>query len=160
MTTWCLTGFVALWAGLGPPSHPGTERMIGAGEQAGDTVQGTAIYRERIALPPGAILEVRLEDVSLADAPAVEIGSVRLEDPGSPPFEFAMGYDPESIDPRHSYVVRATIRAQGRLLFTTDTAYPVLTRGAGSEVDLLLVRAPTRPTGPDGPRQDCSSTAA
>ena len=38
--------------------------------------------------------------------------------------------------------VRATIRADGKLLFTTDTVYPVLTRGAGHEVELMLRRVP------------------
>ena len=31
---------------------------------------GTATYRERIALPPGAVFEATLEDVTRADAPA------------------------------------------------------------------------------------------
>lgn len=52
------------------------EPMSGAtGTQA--AVTGTATYRERIALPPGAVLEVTLEDVSRAGAPAEAIGSVR-----------------------------------------------------------------------------------
>jgi uncharacterized lipoprotein NlpE involved in copper resistance/heat shock protein HslJ len=93
-----------------------------------------------MALPPDAVLEVSLQDVSLADAPAVELGSLRIENPGSPPFEFEIAYDPEAIDERHSYAVRATIRAAGKLLFTTDTTHPVLTRGAGNEVELLLRR--------------------
>lgn len=104
------------------------------------TVRGTAAYRERIALPPGAILEVTLEDVSLADAPAKELGSVSIEDPGNPPFEFEIAYDPAQIDDRHTYAVRATIRLAEKLIFTTDTTYPVLTRGAGKEVELMLRR--------------------
>jgi uncharacterized lipoprotein YbaY/heat shock protein HslJ/uncharacterized lipoprotein NlpE involved in copper resistance len=105
------------------------------------TISGTATYRERIALPPGAVLELSLEDVSRADAPAKELGRVRIENLGNPPFEFEIPYDSEAIDDRHSYAVRATIRAGGKLLFTTDTNYPVLTRGAGNEVELLLRRA-------------------
>ena len=46
---------------------------------AGGTVSGTATYRERMALPPDAVLEVKLQDVSLADAPAVELGSARID---------------------------------------------------------------------------------
>lgn len=34
------------------------------------TLNGTVSYRERIALPPSAVVEVKLVDVSLADAPA------------------------------------------------------------------------------------------
>ncbi|MCK5377272.1 MAG: YbaY family lipoprotein [Acidobacteria bacterium] len=113
-----------------------------ASASTADTVRGTAMYRERIALPPGAVLEVSLQDVSLADAPARELGSVRIEDPGNPPFEFEIAYDPEAIDERFTYAVRATIRGDGKLLFTTDTHYPVLTRGTGNEVELMLRRVP------------------
>ena len=37
------------------------------------------------------------------------------------------------------------IRAEGQLLFSSDTAYPVLTRGAGRTVDILLKRAASAP---------------
>src|SRR3546814_13421730 len=44
------------------PSTPGmAERMI---------VRGSLTYRERIALPPGSVAEVTLQDVSRADAPS------------------------------------------------------------------------------------------
>ena len=39
-----------------------------------------------------------------------------------------------------SYTVRATIHERGRLMFTTDRSYRVLTRGYPSHVDLILVR--------------------
>ena len=57
-------------------------------------VSGTATYRERMALPPGAVLEVVLEDVSRADAPAEVIGLARVENPGNPPFRFEIAYRP------------------------------------------------------------------
>jgi uncharacterized lipoprotein YbaY/heat shock protein HslJ len=114
-------------------------------DSVGGIVSGSATYRERMALPPGAVLEVSLQDVSQADAPAVELGSVRVEDPGNPPFEFEIPYDHGAIDERLSYSVRATIRVDDTLLFTTDTHYPVLTRGAGDVVELLLVRAAALP---------------
>jgi uncharacterized lipoprotein YbaY len=34
------------------------------------SIQGTATYRERMALPPSAAFEATVEDVSRADAPA------------------------------------------------------------------------------------------
>jgi copper homeostasis protein (lipoprotein) len=39
-----------------------------------------------------------------------------------------------------TYAVQARITDRGRLIFTTDTNIPVLTRGAGNEVELVLVR--------------------
>jgi putative lipoprotein len=111
----------------------------GGGEaSAEDVIRGTAFYRERIALRPGAVLEVTLEDVSRMDVPAEVIASVRIENTGNPPFRFEIPYDPAAIDERHTYSVRARITADEALLFTTDQVYTVLTRGAGTEVELLL----------------------
>src|SRR5262245_13685805 len=48
-------------------------------------VKGTATYLERMALPPGAVLEARVEDVSRAGAKAEVLGSTLVERPGNPP---------------------------------------------------------------------------
>jgi len=118
----------------------GVVLMISSGVAAESVVTGTATYRERIALSPDAVFEATLEDVSKADAPAEVLSRIRIESPGQPPIRFEIPYDPARIDERHTYSVRATIRAGGRLLFTTDQHYPVLTRGASQSVDLLLRR--------------------
>ena len=110
------------------------------------TVTGTATYRERIALPAGAVFEATLEDVSRADAPAEVLGRTRIEAPGQPPFRFSISYDPRRIDPKHRYTVRARVTLGDELLFTTDTNYPVLGEGQASHVDMLL-----RKTGASSP---------
>jgi copper homeostasis protein (lipoprotein) len=104
-------------------------------------VTGSASFRERMALLPSAVFEATLEDVSAADAPAEVMGQTRMENPGNPPFDFAIPYDPKQIHADHSYAVRARIQSGSDLLFTTDVSVPVLTLGYGSEVKLLLVRA-------------------
>jgi uncharacterized lipoprotein YbaY/heat shock protein HslJ/uncharacterized lipoprotein NlpE involved in copper resistance len=104
-------------------------------------VTGTAGYSERMALPPTAVFEATLEDISRADVRAEVLGSVRVENPGLPPFSFKIPYDPAQVQANHSYAVRARITVQGRLLFTTDQVYPVLTRGHGQQVELLLRRS-------------------
>jgi putative lipoprotein len=93
-----------------------------------------------MALPPGAVFEATLEDVSKADAKSEVIGSTRIERPGNPPFSFEIPYDPSRIDPKHRYAVRARILVDGKLLLTTDQHYPVLTGGQGSAVALQLRR--------------------
>lgn len=106
-------------------------------------VTGTASYRERILLPPGHVLSVRLEDVSLADAPARVLAEqvTPLEGRG-PPYPFALAYDPAEIRENHSYAVRAEIRDEaGRLRFTTDTRHSVITNGAPMTVDIMMVGA-------------------
>jgi len=101
-------------------------------------LKGTATYREGIALTPDAVFEVMLEDVSKADAPAVVVGSVRIDKPGQVPIRLEIPFDPARIDQSRSYSMRARIMVGQQLMFTTDQAYPVLTRGHGNEVQLLL----------------------
>ncbi len=104
----------------------------------GGTLQGTATYRERLALPADALFEAELQDVSRADAPAVVLGRSRLVPAGQPPFRFEIAYDDAAVQSGRRYSVRATIRQQGRLLFTTDRMYPVLD-GRNEPLQILLV---------------------
>jgi uncharacterized lipoprotein YbaY len=101
-------------------------------------VKGTATYRERIAVTSDAVFEAMLEDVSKADAPAVVVGFVRIDKPGQVPIRFEIPFDPTRIDQSRSYSVRARIMVGQQLLFTKDQAYPVLTRGHGNEVQIML----------------------
>ena len=82
-------------------------------------VKVTATYRERIALTPDAVFEAMLQDVSKADAPAVIVGSVRIDKPGQVPIRFEIPYDAARIDQSRSYSVRARIMVGQQLLFTT-----------------------------------------
>lgn len=107
--------------------------------QAEDAVvSGTAAYRERIALPPNAIFEAVLEDVSRPGAPAEQIGSTKLDPAGNPPFSFSIRYAPGKILAHHTYSVRARISVDDKLLLTTDALKPVITRGQPQSVELLL----------------------
>ena len=118
------------------------EQLFRAATHNSAKVTGTALYRQRIAMPEGAVFEVLLEDVSKMDVAATEIASTRIENPGNVPISFEIAFDPSEIDERMSYSVRATIRVDGALWATTDTHYPVLTRDAGNNVELLLQLTP------------------
>ena len=102
------------------------------------SIEGTATYRERIALPPTAVFEATLLDVSRADVPADVIARTHVPSPGYPPIRFAIRYDATRIRPRHTYVVRAHIVDGKRLMFTTDSSYPVLTHGHGNTVVMIM----------------------
>lgn len=127
-----------------------------------DTLTGTAGYRERIAPPPDARFVAVIEDVSRADAPAVELARVEFLPAGGPPYAFAIDYDAAALDPAGSYTVRASLLdAGGRLLFTTDSFTPVLTRGGATSVDLTMTRVaaqadPAAQTGVHGLRLPAS----
>lgn len=127
-----LAVLVSACAGIARPTMTG-------GADNRPAVTGTASYRERIALPPDALIEVSLVDVSLMDVAAKLISRQTIRPEHAPPFAFVLRYDPRDIDERMTYAVQARIvDADGRLLFVTDTSYQVLTRGYPDRVDLVL----------------------
>ena len=103
-------------------------------------VTGTIRYRERIALPPDAVVLVQLRDVSLMDVAAKLISEQIIKPEHSVPIPFSLPYAAQDIDKRMTYSVFATIRSGDRLLFVSDRSYPVLTRGNSDRVDLILVK--------------------
>jgi uncharacterized lipoprotein YbaY/heat shock protein HslJ len=107
-------------------------------EPATASITGTATYRERMMLPPGAVLEVLLEDVSRADAPADVIARTETKATHAPPYEFTLTYDPARIVAGHRYNVRARIVVSGILVFQSDAGYSVLGAGNVTHVDILL----------------------
>ncbi|HEX5214460.1 MAG TPA: YbaY family lipoprotein [Vicinamibacterales bacterium] len=123
------------------------------------SITGSITYRERIALPPAAVVEVTIADVSRADAPAVVIGRQRIESPGQVPIPFRVDYEPSAIDPRHRYSVRATIANGSELMFTSTEAALVITQGHGMTADLLLRRV-TEPPAPPKPPAPASPAAS
>jgi len=104
-------------------------------------VVGVLNYLERIALPETAQVTVMLADVSQADVLAPTIGKTVMKAPAGPPIPFVVTYNLNDIDPQRSYVIQARIEdADGALLFTTDTAYPVITHDSPSYVEVTLVQ--------------------
>jgi putative lipoprotein len=122
-------------------------KVRGTGATTGaDTasVTGTVTYREKIAMPQDAVVIVKLQDTSLMDVPSVDIGVQVIEGAGTVPVHFSVGFDRAEIIDNHTYTVGATITSGDTLLWTTDTAYAVITRGNPLTADLLLV-AVTQP---------------
>lgn len=122
----------------------GSGHDAGAAADGQSVLSGTVTYRERIALPPNARVEVRLEDISQADAPADEIASQTIVANGKQvPIPFEVRYSPKDIDSSRRYAVRASITsAEGDLMFTTALQYAVLTGGAADRnVEIVVQRA-------------------
>ncbi len=108
-------------------------------ESAMARIEGNVFYRERMLLPPGAEVEVQLQDVSRADAMAEVLASVMLTPQGGPPYPFVIEYDPLVVDQRMRCALRATISVNGRLMFTSDTSIDPF---AGNPVEVLVRRVP------------------
>lgn len=122
------------------PTAPTGSLEVTSGESHNGWVTGTVTYRERIALTPGARLEVELRDVSLADAAAPLIARQVIENPGQVPIRYRVGYNKSDIKSRNTYSVSASIiEADGRLAFTNDTVREVITGGNPDKADMVLV---------------------
>ncbi|WP_218239903.1 YbaY family lipoprotein [Comamonas fluminis] len=108
-----------------------------------NTVEGKVSWRERMALPPDAVLVVEVQDTSRADAPAQTIAqqAIRLQNL-NPPYSYKVSVDPAKLNPAAQYTITARVSSDGdkKLIFINDVANPVLTRGAGNKVDMMLVR--------------------
>ena len=145
--------------GAPPAVAEGVEPENTGSETAETTVTGSVLYQARIALPPGAVVEVKLLDVSLVDAPSVTVAEQTIVTTGEQvPIPFSLPYSASDIDPSAAYIVSADILVDDQLRWTTDTQYPVLTQGAPSEIDVVLVMAdgagtpeeePAEPTTPE-----------
>lgn len=87
------------------------------------SVTGSITYRERMALPPTAQVEIQLADVSLMDAPSKTIAQQSFTADGRQvPFAFSLTVDQRKLDPRGRYSVSARISdGSGKLMFITDT---------------------------------------
>ena len=113
---------------------------VPSGKTPNASINGTITYRERLTLSPGASVVMELRDVSYADAPAPLIARQTISDPGQVPIKFKVEYSREDIDSRNRYSISARIiESDGRLAFTNDTAYEVITRGNPDQVDMRLV---------------------
>ena len=126
-------GAAVLAPGLQGCATPDPERFA--------RIRGTVGFLPRQMLDPEATVTVRLQDVSRMDIPAVVLAERRIRvGDRPPPFYFEFGVEPARIDPRARYTVAARIELGGKLLYINDTAYPVLTHGAGDTVKMILKR--------------------
>lgn len=94
------------------------------------TLAGEVYYLQRIALPPEAVLDVSLQDVSLADAPAVELGKQSGPTEGRQvPLPFSLTYNPNQLKAGHRYAVSARIEVGGKLLWINTEQHSVTLDG-------------------------------
>jgi putative lipoprotein len=118
----------------------GERRAEVSGEPAAVArIEGSVMYRERILLPPGVEVEVQLQDISRADAGATVLATVLSTPKSGPPYDFAIEYDPATIDPRMRYALRATISEGERLLFTSNEYIDPF---KGNPVEIVVQRVP------------------
>jgi putative lipoprotein len=111
------------------------------------TVTGTVAWREPLALPPGATLVVRLEELARPGASPVLIAEQTVETRGrEPPIAFELRYKGEALKPEREYFVSAEVLVLERPLLAGESPRAVLTRGRGSKgIEIILRRAGRSP---------------
>ncbi len=86
-------------------------------------IEGSVFYRERIALPGNAELEVQVLDITDPTAPTTLLSSGAFKIQGGPPHDFQIEINLANIDTSklkdRSYGLRATIHADGKLMFAS-----------------------------------------
>lgn len=103
------------------------------------SVTGTAWIRQKVALPPDAVLTVTLSDASLADAPSKVLAQKVTRTEGKQaPFSFVLPFNPADIQPNARIILSAAITVNDKLVFITDTVQPVINQG-GTKAELTLV---------------------
>ncbi len=118
---------------------------VDAQTPASAKITGTVTYLQRSALPPDAVLIVRLEDVSRAGAPALVLGENTIAFAGRQvPIPFEVAYNPAAVVANHQYSVRAMIKVADHMVFASTQSYPVLTRGAPTNIAITVIPLPTQ----------------
>ncbi|QDF74799.1 MULTISPECIES: YbaY family lipoprotein [Shewanella] len=101
-------------------------------------IQGEVWFKERMALPPEAVLSVQIQDVSKMDAPAVVLAAFDRVDVTTPaPFNFVIPRD--QFEAGHRYTVGAKITLDGKLMFINTQSYPI-DLGDSSPISVLVQR--------------------
>lgn len=121
-----------------PTSAAGNPAMAQAQIQ-GPAVTGSVNIRQRIALPPDAVLTVTLSDTTLADTPSKVIAQRAVITEGKQaPFNFVLPFNPANIKPNARIILSAAVTVNGHLTLITDTVQEVINQN-GTRADLLLV---------------------
>lgn len=89
------------------------------------TIDGEVSYRERIALPPNAVVKVQLTDVSLADAPENVVAEQTIEPAGQVPIKFEIKLDSAVVQPKVNYALQVSITVDDKLWFVNDERYTI-----------------------------------
>jgi len=103
----------------------------------GGLVRGVATFRERIALPPSAVLEVKLMERGRGRTNGRTVARVVRSNPGQVPIPFEIRYDTRRLRPATPYVVRATITEGNWVRFAGEAPY-VPRRGRGPRITVFM----------------------
>lgn len=122
------------------PAQDGGASAASAANPAGpatkaNAVSGTVALRDQAQLSPTAKLEIKLVDVS--DADAAPLGTKSIDPVGSMPQSFEIEFNPADVNPNDIYIAQAVL-TDGDRAYTAPLQSPVLTKGAANQVTIQL----------------------
>ena len=139
-------------------------------QHATANLTGTITYRERIALPPDARVEIQLVDATDEDQTAPILAERLIDQPGQVPIAFSLSYDPATIKASRTYALRVRIRVDEDIWFASPFDLRVLTGGNPNQLEVQLERVSAggavpphvsaRDADPDPPNLDPRAKAA
>lgn len=103
-------------------------------------ITGNITYRTRIALPPGAILTLIVQDAARAKTPAAVLVERRYElNDAQVPIPFNLLVDRDLVGKKSRLTVTARIESGKRIRFVSDKPYPVTDQTVPLEIMLKTV---------------------
>lgn len=109
-----------------------------AAQAAQVTLTGEVTYRERIALPDGAMLRVRLIDTTATGSPTRVEARAAISLPGQVPLSFTLNFDDRVVDPAHGHALIAEISSGLDLWFRNSTPYPVAPLAPAGDISVVV----------------------
>jgi putative lipoprotein len=76
-------------------------------------------------LAPSGLVELKLIDISKADARSISLAELRLRCGGLMPIKLPLTFDTSLIDPRRSYALAARIEIDGQLRYLTTSRHSI-----------------------------------
>lgn len=93
-------------------------------------VSGEVMYRERIALPPGSVVTIELQEMSVETQSVSVLAEETITTNGANvPIPFTVQYDVAAINEQSDYVLSVRIKNGEVISFATIDPYPVITKG-------------------------------
>lgn len=101
-------------------------------------VSGTVWIRQKVALPPDAVLTVTLSDASLADAPSKVLSQKAVRTEGKQaPFSFVLPFNPSDIQPNARILLSAAITVRANFPSTIFLRWPAQKPAGNKKVRTL-----------------------
>ncbi len=137
-----IAAFAALVAigGCDSQNQPATDSKAQTPAIApGTAITGTITLRDPIPVAAGSKLDLRLADAGQPEPP---VASTTIDVSGAPPYNFSLDFERTRINAARTYVLDARL-TDGERRFLPALASPVLTHGAGANVQIVLTAEAT-----------------